>query len=165
MSAQTTTSPRKSTTEPTYLNGDKQNRWVTKRARFLVRANDLRQPVAESLAWLELGYSASGAAQKTDHSESTIKGYLDDLEDRFGYAVGETRTNLTIDLDLNDLPPRVSPVCPECDAEQVKSTAEAERILNNPTGDIRKAIDNDEASHVCFACGAHLAATPTEVNQ
>jgi hypothetical protein len=144
---------------------ENRERWVTKRARFLVRANDLRQPVAESLAWLELGYSASGAAQRVGQSESTIKGYLDDLEDRFGYAVGESRTDLTIDLDLNDLPPRVSPVCPECDAEQVKSTAEAERILNNPTGDIRKAIDNDEATHVCFACGAHLAATPTEVNQ
>gem|GEM_PF-6499019 len=130
-----------------------------------MRANDLREPVAESLAWLELGYSASGTAKRVDRSESTIKGYLDDLNDRFGYAVGESRTEFSIDLDLNDLPPRVSPVCPECNAEQVKSTAEAERMLNNPTGDIRKAIDNDEASHVCFACGVHLIATPDEVNQ
>jgi predicted RNA-binding Zn-ribbon protein involved in translation (DUF1610 family) len=130
-----------------------------------VRANDLREPVAESLAWLELGYSASGAAKRMDRSESTVKSYLDDLQDQFGYAVGESRTDLSIDLDLNDLPPRVSPVCPECGAEQVWSTDEAERIFNNPTGDIRKAIENSEASHVCTACGVHLVANPTEVNQ
>lgn len=42
------------------------DRWVTKRANFLTHANDLRQPVAASLAWLELGYSTAGAAKKLD---------------------------------------------------------------------------------------------------
>lgn len=165
MSARTSSHQSETSDDSIYPTGDDQDRWVVRRTQFLTRTHDLRPPVARSVAWLELGYSTGGAANKMDRTESTIKNYFDDLEDQFGYAVGESRTEFSIDLKLTELPPRVSPVCPECNAEQVVSTAEAERIFNDPSEDTQAAIDHSEVTHVCTGCGALLIPRPEEVDQ
>lgn len=55
---------------------------ANERARYLVRVHDLRDPVAWSVAIAEQG---AAVPRRIGSSSATVSGYLDDIEDRFGF--------------------------------------------------------------------------------
>lgn len=59
-------------------------REATERARYFVREHDLRKPVALAAAWRQMGYSPSGIAKRIETGESTVKKYVEAIEDEFG---------------------------------------------------------------------------------
>lgn len=58
-------------------------REANERARYFVRKHDLREPVAWTAAIAEQG---AAVPRRIDSTEATVSGYLDDLEERFGFA-------------------------------------------------------------------------------
>lgn len=140
-----------------YPSEDEQHRWATRRAQFLTRIHDLSETRARCVAWSELGFSDSGIAQQLDLTESTVKNHREELEQQFGYGVGMSRTEFSIDFRLTDLPTLTSPYCPDCGQRQVIEAASADSTFNSISETIQSAIDNDDATHVCLACGAQLA--------
>lgn len=71
------------TTETDYAADDRQ---AAKQGAAFARRFGLRKRVGKALAYKRMGYSASGVAKRLDVNESTAKGYLNDLADRFGGA-------------------------------------------------------------------------------
>jgi len=61
-----------------------EERFVALRSSYLTQTAGLRDPVAEAVAWSELGYSESGIAARIGRAEATVGGYLDDIAERFG---------------------------------------------------------------------------------
>lgn len=59
-------------------------RAVSKRSSYLERVHDLRETQAEAVAWKEHGFTDSSIARKMDSTKSTVKGWIDDVEDEFG---------------------------------------------------------------------------------
>lgn len=81
-----------------------EQRWVERRAQYLQREYGLRDRLARTLAWSDLGYSSSGIAKRVDSTETTVRSYLDEATERFGpYAVwAKTETQLAIDGALEE---------------------------------------------------------------
>lgn len=88
--------------EPLYRQDEQ--RWVDRRAQYLRREYGLRDRLARTLAWSDLGYSSSGIAKRVNSTESTVRGYFDEAAERFGpYAVwAKTETQLAIDGALEE---------------------------------------------------------------
>lgn len=59
-------------------------RYVVERTAYLTRATNLPEERAAVLAWAELGYTHSGIAKRVEQDEPTVRGYLDDIEARYG---------------------------------------------------------------------------------
>jgi hypothetical protein len=58
-------------------------REANERARYLARVHDLRDPVAYTAAIAEQG---AAVPQRIDSTSGTVGKYLDELEERFGFA-------------------------------------------------------------------------------
>jgi hypothetical protein len=65
---------------------DDPDRWAERRAQFIRREFELDYRHAITLAYSELGFSSSGIAARTQFTENTIRGYLDQLANDFGQA-------------------------------------------------------------------------------
>lgn len=74
---------------PSDGSGDK--RYVRKRGEYLKRVSSLRENICEALAWREIGYSKSGIAKKMDTTESTVKSWMEEVEEEYGKDALETR--------------------------------------------------------------------------
>lgn len=66
------------------------DRYATQRSRYLARTTELRRPEAKAVAYMELGYSHRGAAERLDTTESTVQSYLERAMARYGLEVTET---------------------------------------------------------------------------
>lgn len=139
---------------------DKHQRWATRRAQFLMQVYELSETPAYCIAWSELGYSNGGIAQELDLTESTVKKHREELEQQFGYCVGISRTEFSLDFRMEELPTVPAPYCPKCGERRVTNADRAESRNNQVAEKIQSAIDNKDATHVCLACGVHL--TPVE---
>lgn len=53
------------------------HRWVDRRSGVLSSRHDVRESVAETLAWSELGYSSSGIAKRADTTRATVRAHFD----------------------------------------------------------------------------------------
>jgi predicted transcriptional regulator len=80
-----------------------EHRFVALRSSYLTQTADLRDPVAEAVAWSELGYSESGIAKRVNRAEATVGTYLDDVAERYGAEAIYARTPEEIHVDA-DLP-------------------------------------------------------------
>jgi DNA-binding CsgD family transcriptional regulator len=61
-----------------------EERAAVERGRYLARTTDLTEREAETVAWAELGYSASGITKCIDSTESTVKSRLDRVVAQYG---------------------------------------------------------------------------------
>lgn len=129
------------------------DRLVTTRAAELKRRHNLRDEVAQTAAWCELGYSASGAADKINVTEATVSSRIEQLEERFGYGCCMTKADRTGPLEGRADLRR----CPTtgCGARSVVSLNEATETFPTKSDEferaIRKAVGKGE-THLCTAC-------------
>ena len=76
-----------------------EDRFIDRRSLFIGSTTGLPDSVATALAYRELGYTASGIAKRIDRTESTVRGYLDDVAESLGFEVLETK--LPDDIAVN----------------------------------------------------------------
>jgi hypothetical protein len=134
-----------------------EEREAEKRANELKRLHNLRAPVAETVAWSELGYSFSGVASKVDVAESTVKSRIESVEDRFGYGAAITKSASERSGPLvGELVERACPVV-GCDASAgVHSVTGARMTFPAPSGELKRALEaagRKGDTHVCVSCG------------
>ena len=135
---------------------DDEDRWIDRRRQYLEADYDLREPVAEALAYSELGYFNGGISKKTGTSASTVKKYKERLLDRFGPGpLSETppapaHPEVDLNTSMHDLR-----TCPSCDASSIVSVREAKAAFPSPSDGLSSAIrsaESGEATHVCTSC-------------
>ena len=63
-----------------------EDRWVDRRSQVLRRRDGLDAPVAEAIAWHELGCSSSGVAKQIGSTQATVRDYFDRVEADHGLA-------------------------------------------------------------------------------
>lgn len=69
-------------------------RLALERARYLRRTTeykDDKRPILLSLAYRQLGYSHSGIASRVGVNEATVGAYMDELAERYGGKVIESK--------------------------------------------------------------------------
>lgn len=60
------------------------SRWVDRRSQYIVQEYGVRERLARAMSWSELGYSSPGIAKQLEVTEGTVRGYLDEIEERYG---------------------------------------------------------------------------------
>jgi hypothetical protein len=61
-----------------------EGRWVERRSGVLAARHGLRDAVAVTLAWSELGYSSSGIAKQAGTTQATVRDHFDVVEEVVG---------------------------------------------------------------------------------
>lgn len=74
-------------------------RWTERRAQYLRSNYCIEYRHAITIAHAELGFSASGIAARTHFTETTVRGYLDELADRFCPAAVWTKHPDEIEIE------------------------------------------------------------------
>lgn len=77
-------------------------RVAAKRAAYLAQTTGLRKPVAQGVAYRELGYSHSGIAQQCAVAETTVDGWMGRVAAQYGLRAAET---VRPDEEAGDLEP------------------------------------------------------------
>jgi hypothetical protein len=70
------------------MTGDDRNieREARERGRYLERTSDLTEREAHTVAYSELGFSASGTSNRTGYGESSIERYLERTAAQYGHS-------------------------------------------------------------------------------
>lgn len=76
-----------------------EERFVKLRSSYLEQTAGLREAVARTVAWSELGYSENGVAKRIGRNEATVGAYLDDVAERFGPEAAYARLPEEIAVD------------------------------------------------------------------
>jgi len=81
---------------------ESEDRLITQRANYLSRSTDLRENIAEAIAWSERGYARSSIARELETSKSTVKGWHERAMAQYGLEIVETLTGDQLEPPLSE---------------------------------------------------------------
>lgn len=135
------------------------------RARELKRLHNLREEVAYTAAWSELGYSFSGIAKKVDVTEDTVKHRIEQLEERFGWGCCMVKPEEERQGPLSGRRDPRKCANLACQKRSVVSVEFARDIFPSPKKEFKLALESAEATgepYICTSCYETWVAQDTE---
>lgn len=135
---------------------DDEVRWIARRSQYLASEYDLKDAIAEMLAYSELGHFTGSISRKMDVSPNTVKKYKDRLMDQLG--PGPLTDSPPVpdhpEAELNTAMDNLR-VCPSCGDNSIVSVREAEAVFPQASDSLRSSIKDAKsgsATHVCSSC-------------